>query len=176
MTTESMSELPKLIGDLFRTVDKLDRLFPERPFTPDGHLVGSIGEVVAAYVYGLSLKKCSNPGFDALTSSPLRRVEIKLTGGRMVSISSDFGLSPDVLLVLKFDKNGFREIYNGPFPLKLCLGLKPNKRKVVQVSLSKLVNVSPKQKALPPVPGRSFENLNRLFPNVASTIVGAGIS
>ena len=88
----------------------LNHLFPDRPFTPDGHLVGSIGEVVAADTYDLILEKCSNPGFDAKTRTG-RSVEIKLTGGDSVSVSSDCN-PPDFLIVLKLiTKTGFSEIY-----------------------------------------------------------------
>ncbi len=170
MSNDPIVELPSLIGDLFRIVDRLNSLFPDRPFTPDGHLVGSIGEVVAAYVYDLSLEKCSNQGFDALTADR-RKVEIKLTGGKVVSISSDLDSSPDILLVLQFHKNtSFREIFNARFPLSLCKGLKASKRKVVQVRLARLAQISPKEKALSLHAGRSLEDLNRLFPNVAPAI------
>jgi hypothetical protein len=171
MSKDSISELPSLIGDLFRTVDKLNRLFPDRPFTPDGHLVGSIGEVVAAYVYDLSLEKCSNQGFDARTSDAKRKVEVKLTGGRVISIASDLHSCPDVLLVLKLHRNtGFREIYNGPFPIELCSRLSPTKRKVVQVALSRLAKICPRDRTLAPCFGRSLDDLNQLFPNVAHTL------
>lgn len=40
--------IPALISQLFCIVGALNDLYPDRPFTPDGHLVGSIGEVVAA--------------------------------------------------------------------------------------------------------------------------------
>jgi len=170
MSKDSISELPGLIGDLFRTVDKLNRLFPNRPFTPDGHLVGSIGEVVAAYVYDLTLEKCSNQGFDARTSDLKRKAEVKLTGGRAISIASDLHSCSDVLLVLKLHRNtGFREIYNGPFPVDLFLSLSPSKRKVVQVALSRLAKICPKNSALAPCCGRSLDDLNQLFPNVAQT-------
>lgn len=43
-------EIPALIGDLLKTTQRLNSLFEGRPFTPDGHLVGSIGEVVAEYI------------------------------------------------------------------------------------------------------------------------------
>ena len=79
---------PALIGQLFRTVQALNRIYPDRPFTPDGHLVGSIGEVVAADTYGLILEKCSNEGFDAKAKGG-QTVEIKLTGGTSVAVASD---------------------------------------------------------------------------------------
>ena len=40
--------LPKPVADIYRAVDALEQRHPGRKFTPDGHLVGSIGEVIAA--------------------------------------------------------------------------------------------------------------------------------
>ena len=45
---DEWSEVGSLLGDLYRIVDRLEGLFPGRKFTPDGHLVGSIGEAHAA--------------------------------------------------------------------------------------------------------------------------------
>lgn len=174
MDGNDIKKLPCLIGDLFRVVDNLNRLFPEKPFTPDGHLVGSIGEVVAAYLYGLRLEKSSNLGFDATASecTPALekrcKVEIKLTGGDRISVSSDFASPPDVLLVFRLDRNtGFTEVYNGPFPLDVCSQLTPSKRHVVQLTIRALEQKCPPQecKPLKPVNGRSLPELNRLLPN-----------
>lgn len=41
-----------------------ERLFPGRHFTPDGHLVGSLGEVWAAHLSGMTLAPASNRGYD----------------------------------------------------------------------------------------------------------------
>jgi hypothetical protein len=58
-------------------------------------------------------------------------VEIKLTGGDSVAISSDSN-TPLLLIVLKLDPiTGFEEIYNGQFPLDLWRSKTPNKRGVV---------------------------------------------
>ncbi|MEY3457412.1 MAG: hypothetical protein RL215_569 [Planctomycetota bacterium] len=35
---------PQLLRDIYAAVDELERMFPGRHFTPDGHMVGSIGE------------------------------------------------------------------------------------------------------------------------------------
>ena len=165
MVDNHITQLPGLIGDLFRTVDRLNMLFPDKPFTPDGHLVGSIGEVVAAYLYDLTLEKSSNEGFDARTSDKSRTVDIKLAGGDRVAISSNLGAAPDVLLVFHFDRsNGFEEVYNGPFPKDLCLQLTPNKRQTVQLALSKLRERCPRERSLVSVHDRSLADLNRLFP------------
>ncbi|MGI4792916.1 MAG: DUF6998 domain-containing protein [Janthinobacterium lividum] len=58
-----LSSLPQLLSDLYRTVAALREIAPDRSFTLDGHLVGSIGEVVAAYAYDLKLEKTGKKGF-----------------------------------------------------------------------------------------------------------------
>ena len=46
--TDHWTEVGELLASLYRIVHRLEVLFPGRKFTPDGHLVGSIGEVIAA--------------------------------------------------------------------------------------------------------------------------------
>ena len=43
--------LPSAVATIYRAVAELESLYP-RKFTLDGHLVGSIGEVVAAEALG----------------------------------------------------------------------------------------------------------------------------
>ncbi|WP_018948452.1 hypothetical protein [Thioalkalivibrio sp. ALMg11] len=101
--------LPKLVGELYRVVGELEAMFPGRHFTPDGHLVGSLGECLAAYHYRLDLLRASSPGVDAVKDG--REIEIKATQGTRVGLRS----GPEHLLVLKLDREGgFEEIYNGP--------------------------------------------------------------
>lgn len=84
-------------------------MFPGRHFTPDGHTVGSIGEALAAYHYGLELLPASSKGRDAALGSIA--VEIKATQGNVVALRHE----PERLLVLKLGKQGgWAEIYNGP--------------------------------------------------------------
>ena len=45
------TEVGELLASLYRIVERLEVLFPGRKFTPDGHLVGSIGEVIAARMF-----------------------------------------------------------------------------------------------------------------------------
>lgn len=102
-------KLPELISDLYRIVAELETMFPGRHFTPDGHLVGSLGECLAAYHYGLDLLPASSPGVDAVKDG--LKVEIKATQGERVGLRS----GPEHLLVLRLDKEGgFSEVYNGP--------------------------------------------------------------
>lgn len=101
--------LPSLVSDLYKIVRNLEAMFPGRHFTPDGHLVGSLGECLAAYHYGLDLLPASTTGGDALKTG--LRIEIKATQGKAVGLRHQ----PEHLLVLKLDqRGGFEEVYNGP--------------------------------------------------------------
>ena len=53
MLTTKLISLPKPVADIYRATAKLEAMYPGRKFTPDGHLVGSIGEVIAAGRSGL---------------------------------------------------------------------------------------------------------------------------
>lgn len=77
--------LPPPVAAIYRAVEELERLYPGRRFTPDGHLVGSIGEVVAAEALGLTLYPMSHAGHDARDASG-RDVQVKLTAGRSVGL------------------------------------------------------------------------------------------
>jgi len=69
---------------IYRATEELTRRYPGRPFTPDGHLVGSIGEVVAAEALGLTLYPPSYPGHDAFDANG--DVQIKMTAGKRISM------------------------------------------------------------------------------------------
>mgnify|MGYP001373282944 CR=1 FL=1 len=98
---------PALIAQLYDVVAELEAMF-QRPFTPDGHMVGSIGEALAKHYYGLTLTPCSTKGCDATLGD--KRIEIKATQGASVA----FRCAPEHLLVLKLHRDGtFDEIYNG---------------------------------------------------------------
>lgn len=85
-------------------------MFPGRHFTPDGHMVGSIGECLVADAYGLELMNASNKGYDALSPSGLQ-VEIKATQAKSVA----FRIQPEHTIAIKILPNGtFEEIFNGP--------------------------------------------------------------
>src|SRR5262245_51594367 len=94
---------PELIRDLYRIVGELETMFPGRPFTPDGHMVGSLAECYAEYHYGLNLYACSHPGHDAHLNEC--RVEIKATQGDRVAFRS----APDRLLVFRLSQGPSRK-------------------------------------------------------------------
>lgn len=104
-----MTRTAELIRQLYAIVDELEKLYPGRKFTPDGHLVGSIGEAYAAEHYGLKLRTASSPGHDAEDAEG-RQWQIKATGGSSIGIRS----CPDWLLVLKLNRDGeLTAVYRG---------------------------------------------------------------
>lgn len=122
------------LDDLYNASDGLERMFPGRKFTLDGHLVGSIGEVVAAYIFDLDLSPASTLGHDGTTPDG-RKVEIKLTQGRGVAIRHE----PEHLVVLHRAKGGpMRIVFNGPGGLAWAGAGKMQKNGQRPISLSRL--------------------------------------
>ncbi|MDG1479361.1 MAG: hypothetical protein P8R54_07200 [Myxococcota bacterium] len=125
-----------LIKKLYSTVSELEDMFPGRHFTPDGHMVGSIGECLVADAYGLKLKTASNKGFDAVTRDG-KEVEIKATQSKSVAFRSE----PGHAIVIKILPDGrFEEVYNGPGDLiwKQFAGKNVPSNGQFQISLNKL--------------------------------------
>ena len=106
----AIKDVPDLVKKLYALVGEFEHRFPGRKFTPDGHLVGSIGEVVAASRYNLALLPASAEGHDARAANGCL-VQIKATQGTGVALRSE----PEHLIVLKILRDGTtQEIYNGP--------------------------------------------------------------
>ncbi|HUO44527.1 MAG TPA: hypothetical protein VMT94_06395 [Burkholderiales bacterium] len=105
-----MSQVQKAVQKLYEVVESLEALYPGRPFTPDGHMVGSLGECLVADAYDLILMPPSNMGYDAVAGNK-RKVEIKATQSNSVAFRS----KPTHCIAVHLKKNGtFEEIYNGP--------------------------------------------------------------
>lgn len=103
-------KLPAPVAAIYRAVEELSAAYPGRKFTPDGHLVGSIGEVVAAEALGLTLHPSSYPGHDAYDAEG-RDVQIKMTAGKSVALYA----TCDRLVVLRVVSPEEAEIvYDGP--------------------------------------------------------------
>lgn len=110
---ERLNKVRRLIRKMYAVVGELNEEFASegRKFTPDGHMVGSIGEVVAAYSFGLRLLPTSTKVYDAKSKDGKKLVQIKLTGGK-----SGIGLysKPQHLIVLQLADKRFKLVYNGP--------------------------------------------------------------
>ena len=102
----------ELIRQQFAISAELNTL-TRRPFTLDGHMVGSAGETLARIRFRLDLTDPSTEGIDATCGGIT--VEIKTTcGDRAVALR---GLQPlaDHLLVIRINAESREDvIYNGP--------------------------------------------------------------
>jgi hypothetical protein len=76
--------LPAPVADIYKAIAALEALYPDRKFTPDGHLVGSLGEVIAAKALGLTLHPMSHRDHDAFDCNG--DVQIKMTAGNKVAL------------------------------------------------------------------------------------------
>ena len=122
------------IKELYKITNELESSYPGRKFTIDGHLVGSIGEVIVAEHYGLELLRNSTETHDAVSTDG-KYVQIKATQINRIAISSE----PDYLIVIKLFSNGsWEEVYNGPGKPVWDNAGKMQKNGQRPVSLSKL--------------------------------------
>jgi hypothetical protein len=129
------TRFPELIKSIYAAVDELETMFPGRHFTPDGHMVGSVGEALAAHYYGINLLAASTQCHDGECGGLM--VQVKATQGDRIALSS----VPDHLLVLKVNRDGtFSEQYNGPGQLawNLISHKKRPKNGQYQLALSNL--------------------------------------
>ena len=135
------------IKALYAIARELEQLFPGRHYTPDGHMIGSIGEALASSWYGLELFEASAKTHDAKALDG-RLVQIKATQIDRVALSSE----PNWLLVLKIHPDGtFTEEYNGPGKLvwEHCGKLQKNgQRPISLVKLRDLQETVPQAERL----------------------------
>ena len=136
-SADAVAQVPRLVRQLYELVTEFEALFSHtnKKFTPDGHLVGSIGEVVAAYMYDLVLHPNSKQLHDAETLEG-KQIQIKATQGtKQVALRGQ----PDHIIVLQLSKQGeASEVFNGPGALvwENCGARQDNGQR--SISLSKL--------------------------------------
>ena len=114
---ENYDYIKQKISELLEIVQDLEECFPGRKFTLDGHLLGSIGEALANYYYGIDLAPNNTKTYDGEKGG--KRIQIKITQGNSVDIND----IPEHLLVLFLRKQdgAVFEVYNGPCDwLKNC--------------------------------------------------------
>ena len=89
MSAATIQELvAEKIKTLYSISQELEELFPGRHYTPDGHMIGSIGETLAASYYDLELFPASEETHDAKAPDG-RLVQIKATQINRIAISSE---------------------------------------------------------------------------------------
>ena len=102
--------LPDIVKRLYAIVGELKELFSNKRFTPDGHLVGSLGEMLAEYRYGLdSLPNCTECHDARARNGEI--VHVKATQGKKIGLGSE----PEHLVVLRLmPDRSTEEVFNGP--------------------------------------------------------------
>lgn len=125
---DQLAKLKDAIKDLYASVEKLQAAFPDRKFTPDGCMIGDIGEALAELKFGVTLDKKSKKHWDGhriVSRGEERKAQVKATQ------KDDTYLKPPPhdgdLLVFKIFNNGDWEVvYDGPI-LKVWESLKDKK-------------------------------------------------
>ena len=87
-TDETRLDLASTIRELYEIVAKLEKAYPGRHFTPDGHLVGSLGEVYVAERYGIHLYEAAHPTHDGYW--PDSDDEVDRGDHRLRPVSADY--------------------------------------------------------------------------------------
>ena len=135
-TKENIEAAMGHVRTLLDKVNALEAMFPGRPFTLDGHLVGSVGEVAAAYYYGIELFPPSKELHDGFVGD--RNVQIKITQTENVLI----GEKPEFLIVLNLARTGnIYEVYNGPGVIPWKTTDKSDKRGYKHLRVNKLMSL-----------------------------------
>lgn len=115
----SRYKLPTEVAHLVHARNQLRKRYEKYGlnFTPDGNLVGDLGEAIAAELFGLSLaEKRGTKAIDAFTRER-ETVQIKASG-RGQSIQFTHSEEPAVwllVLVLDYEREEVEVAYNGPY-------------------------------------------------------------
>jgi len=138
-----MNQLDKLevaIKHLYLSVAKLHDAFPERPFTPDGRMIGDIGEAIAKIKFNVIIDKKIGKHWDGCwkdSNGKEHKVQVKATqkDGTYLKEPPQEG----TFLVFKILPDGAHEvIYNGSI-MTVWKGIKQNGKEKM-ISLERLKN------------------------------------
>ena len=141
-SSENNALISEKVKEIYAITAELEAMYPGRHFTPDGHMVGSIGEVLVAEKYGLRLLQASHVTHDAISQDE-RYVQIKATQVKQISISSE----PDYLIVIRLLPDGsFEECYNGTGAVVWNSAGPMQKNGQRSISLAKLIKLNREQK------------------------------
>ena len=142
----------KEIRAIYKAVESLNNRYPGRRFTPDGVLVGTLGEVLAEEKYDFKLLPPKTKAFDA-TDRKGRPAQIRCNQGDTTPIKK--GATKGMLLALKLLSDGtIQEIFNGPTSIahRLTVGRKADSAGFVALShnkLRKLMESVPRNERIP---------------------------
>ena len=112
-------DLPPVIAALTKSRQSLKAYYDTEgngrlSFTPDGNLVGDIGEALAIEKFGLAISPRNDTGIDGTVGK--LTVQVKTTGSSRGPAFRDTEICADHLLFFQidFENNRARIVYNGP--------------------------------------------------------------
>ena len=128
----------ELVRSIFAACAELSRR-SGRSVSPDGHLVGSLGEIYAAQELGLRLETASNAGFDAVDMQG-QRVEIKTTTRSSIGLSASGTLAKRLIVVRLNAETGVAQIiFDSDAAVAWDRAGNPGKNGQRRISLSRLL-------------------------------------
>jgi len=140
-----IDQLKEAIKDLYRSVKKLNSAFPQRKFTPDGRMIGDIGEAIASLKFGIVLDEKSQKDWDGYRidrKGNKRMVQVKTTQKDETYLKEP--PHDGDLLVFKIKQDGEYELCYDGSALKVWNSLSHRKADVTGakiISLDKLKEI-----------------------------------
>ena len=127
--TRANARTDELIASVFAACNELSDAL-DRPISPDGHLVGGLGEVFARDALGLELTDPSMKDVDAHDADG-QKVQIKATTRGSIALSGEDPGEADRLVVVRLDSQtgSASHVYDGPAAPVWNMHPKPLNRK-----------------------------------------------
>ena len=120
MKKTEFSSAVKNVFDACRRLSKASGWM--RPFTPDGRMVGDIGEVIAGIFYQVNLHNIGRHNWDGTYNN--RNVQIKATGGKGTYLKKPpkESFAKGLLMVFHIDRESgkYELVYNGDIQRVWC--------------------------------------------------------
>jgi len=115
---KQIDKLKEAIKDLYLSVAKLRSAFKERPFTPDGRLVGDIGEAIAALKFAVILDSKIKKHWDGYwVDSNKKEHKVQVRATQQEEKGSTYLKEPPhdgTFLVFKITPDGeYETVFNG---------------------------------------------------------------
>ncbi len=112
--------LPELLLELIQVRDKLRQRYNQNgvdlKFTPDGRMVGDLGEAIAVELFGINLTQ--GTGIDGIAPDGQTSVQVKASGtfggAAFRPITIEFCAQHLLFFHLDYEKHCGEVIYNGP--------------------------------------------------------------
>ena len=149
MTKAEFTSAVKSVFDACRRLSKISGYV--RKFTPDGRMVGDIGEVIAGSFYMVDLHNVGHHDWDGTYND--RNVQIKTTGGNDTYLKEPpkDGFGNSLLMVFRIDRESgkYELVYNGDIQ-RVWNALKNNNSKMISLDRLRQLQKSVHQKDIVP--------------------------